>query len=94
MNNYNNGTYYNNQGKPLSYYIKNFLLVFLFVVIFVFLLLWLLPNKASINPISNQIFQSNLSNMKDVTTSYYTKDRLPEDEGDTSAYTASNGFLV
>ena len=63
MNNYNNGQYYNNgnSGKPLSYYIKNFLLVFLFVVIIIFLLLWLLPNKANINPISDQIFQSNLN---------------------------------
>ena len=91
MNNYNNGQYYNNgyqtQSKPLSYYIKNFLLAFLFVVIFLFLLLWLLPNKASINPLSDQIFQNNLTGMKDVTTSYYTKDRLPQNEGESKKLT-------
>ena len=91
MNNYNNNQYYNNgynnQGKPLSYYIKRFLLAFLFIVIFIFLLLWLLPNKASINPISDQIFQNNLTNMKDVTTSYYTKDRLPQNEGESKKLT-------
>ena len=99
-NNMNNGYYtdYNNMPyykKPLSHYIKRFLIGFLCAALFIFLLLWLFPTKANLNeslnsalnPFYDRIFQENLNTMKEVAIGYFTTDRLPKKEGDTKKLT-------
>ncbi len=93
MNNYqNNGQpvqYYNNgyNRRPLSSYIIRFLLAFLFAALLIFILLWLFPTKSALNPLYDRIFQDNLNTMKEVSTAYYTTERLPKNEGDTKKMT-------
>lgn len=99
-NNMNNGYYndYNNMPyykKPLSHYIKRFLIGFLCAALFIFILLWLFPTKSglndslsdALNPFYDRIFQENLNTMKEVAIAYYTTDRLPQKEGDTKKLT-------
>ena len=92
-NNYSNNNYdYNNyetntNKKPLSYYIKRFLLAFLFIVIVIFLLLWIFPTKSALNPFYDKIFGENINTMKEVAIAYYTTERLPKDAGDTKRLT-------
>lgn len=97
-NNMNNGYYdYNNPyyKKPLSHYIKRFLIGFLCAALFIFILLWLFPTKSNLtdslnealNPFYDRIFQENLDTMKEVAIAYYTTDRLPKKEGDTKKLT-------
>ena len=92
-NNYSNNNYdYNNyetntNKKPLSYYIKRFLLAFLFIVIVIFLLLWIFPTKSALNPFYDKIFGENINTMKEVAIAYYTTERLPKDVGDTERLT-------
>ena len=92
-NNYSNNNYdYNNyetntNKKPLSYYIKRFLLAFLFIVIVIFLLLWIFPTKSALNPFYDKIFGENINTMKEVAIAYYTTERLPKDVGDTKRLT-------
>ena len=91
-NDYNNMTYYK---KPLSHYIKRFLIGFLCAALFIFLLLWLFPTKSNLNdslnsalnPFYDRIFQENLDTMKEDAIAYYTTDRLPKKEGDTKKLT-------
>lgn len=87
-NNMNNG-YNNNQNdrKPLSHYIKKFLIAFLFAAIIIFILLWLFPTKSALNPFYDKIFKENIDTMKEVATAYYTTDRLPKKVGDTEKLT-------
>lgn len=76
-------TNYNNS-KPLSYYLKRFLLFFLCIVILIFVLLW---GKSLFNPLYDRIFAENLNTMKEVATSYYTLERLPEKVGESDTIT-------
>lgn len=82
----------NNNKKPLTHYIKNFLVGFLLIVILLLLLVWIFPtnstiqkllnsNKEETNEFSNY-FQENINLLKDVAESYFTLERLPKNEGD------------
>ncbi len=75
--------------------IKDVVLQVILVVLFVFLLLWLFPTKSyvdnkidsTLSPFYNQIFTTNINNMKDAAISYYTTSRLPKNIGDKSKLT-------
>lgn len=95
-NGYNNMNYNNGYNKkPLSHYIKNFLLVLLGFILLIFILLWLFPTKAGIkdnlmealNPLYDRIYQDNLNNMKEAAITYYTTERLPKTEGSSKTMT-------
>ena len=84
--------YNENNKKPLTHYIKNFLVGFLLIVILLLLLVWIFPtnstiqkllnsNKEETNEFSNY-FQENINLLKDVAESYFTLERLPKNEGD------------
>lgn len=70
--------------------IKDVVLQVILVVLFVFLLLWLFPTKSYVDnkidskltPFYNQIFTTNINNMKDAAVSYFTTSRLPKNIGD------------
>lgn len=70
--------------------IKDVVLQVVLVVLFVFLLLWLFPTKSYVDnkidsklaPLYNQIFTTNINNMKEAAVSYFTTSRLPKNIGD------------
>ena len=92
---------YENRGFPF----RNFLLKLILIIIFVFLLVWLLPkfiapavnkdlknnssNTTQINALTSQIFSDNLNKMKEAAISYYTDERLPENNGEFKQMTLS-----
>jgi len=77
-------TNYGSNSKPLSYYLKRFLLFFLGVVVLIFVLLW---GKSLFNPLYDRIFADNINTMKEVATSYYTLERLPKKVGESDTLT-------
>ena len=70
--------------------IKDVVLQVILVALFVFLLLWLFPTKSYVDnkidskltPFYNQIFTTNINNMKEAAVSYFTTSRLPKNIGD------------
>lgn len=92
---------YENRGFPF----RNFLLKLILIIIFVFLLVWLLPkfitptinkniknngnNNSDVSALTSQIFADNLKRMKEAAISYYTDERLPQNEGDYKEMTLS-----
>ncbi len=92
---------YENRGFPF----RNFLLKLILIIIFVFLLVWLLPkfiaptinknikesnvSSSEINALTSQIFSDNLNKMKEAAISYYTDERLPQEEGEFKKMTLS-----
>lgn len=77
--------------------IKDVVLQVILVVLFVFLLLWLFPTKSYVDnkidskltPFYNQIFTTNINNMKEAAISYFTTSRLPKNIGDKERLTLS-----
>lgn len=77
--------------------IKDVVLQVILVVLFVFLLLWLFPTKSYVDnkidsklePFYNQIFTTNINNMKEAAISYFTTPRLPKTIGDKEKLTLS-----
>lgn len=77
--------------------IKDVVLQVILVVLFVFLLLWLFPTKSYVDnkidsklePFYNQIFTTNINNMKEAAISYFTTPRLPKNIGDKEKLTLS-----
>ena len=77
--------------------IKDVVLQVVLVVLFVFLLLWLFPTKSYVDnkidsklePFYNQIFTTNINNMKEAAISYFTTPRLPKNIGDKEKLTLS-----
>lgn len=69
--------------------IKDFILKLILIIIFVLLLIWLVPwpNMDSLNPLKDQIFNSNLQRMKEAGITYFTTERLPEEVGDKTTLT-------
>lgn len=71
--------------------LKNTIIQFLFILLFIFLLMWIFPTKSfineSIDPFKNQIFNDNLTIMKDAAKDYFTLERLPEEVGDSVTLT-------
>ena len=84
--------YNENNKRPLTHYIKNFLVGFLLIVILLLLLVWIFPTNSSIQKLLNSnkeeteefsnYFQENINLLKDVAESYFTLERLPQNEGD------------
>ena len=81
----------NNNGFTLKDVIFNLL----FIILFVFILLWLFPSKFYLNQYSmdggiynseetqnNQVFNHNITAMKEAAISYFTTSRLPKKIGD------------
>lgn len=69
--------------------IKDFILKLILIIIFVLLLIWLVPwpNMDSLNPLKDQIFNSNLQTMKEAGITYFTTERLPVEVGDKTTLT-------
>ena len=69
--------------------IKDFILKLILIIIFVLLLIRLVPwpNMDSLNPLKDQIFNSNLQRMKEAGITYFTTERLPEEVGDKTTLT-------
>ncbi len=69
---------------------KNIVLKLLAIVIAIFIIIWLFPTKGYINSqidkkigtSENQVFNNNISIIKDAALGYYNGDRLPESDGD------------
>lgn len=80
----------NNNGFTLKDVIFNLL----FIILFVFILLWLFPSKFYLNEYgmnggylsdetqTNQVFNHNITTMKEAAISYFTTSRLPKKVGD------------
>ncbi len=74
--------------RPRRSLLKEFIMKLILIIIFVLLLLWLVPwpNMDSymnaLNPLKDQIFNSNLQTMKDAGITYFTSERLPAKVGD------------
>ena len=75
--------------------IRDIIIQVLFVAIFVFLLLWLFPMKSDFKgafaeplaPLYDQIFNQNVTNMKETAITYYTTPRLPKKVGEETKMT-------
>ena len=82
-----------NEDRPWGQMLKQFIMKLIMVIIFVLLLIWLVPwpNMDSyikaINPLKDQIFNSNLQTMKDAGITYFTSERLPVEVGDKTTLT-------
>ena len=72
---------YNDDEEKRSLPIKTFLISLILIIIFVLLLVWLLP-MPNLTGLNNRIFNSNIQEMKDAAIPYFTKDKLPQNEGD------------
>ena len=73
-----------------SHTLRNFLLGLLLVVIFVLLLVWLLPKVLKFpnyDGLNDRIFNSNVNEMKDASINYFTRERLPQKEGESVTLT-------
>ncbi len=74
--------------RPRRSLLKEFIMKLILIIIFVLLLLWLVPwpNMDSymnaLNPLKDQIYNSNLQTMKDAGITYFTTERLPVKVGD------------
>lgn len=74
--------------RPRRSLLKEFIMKLILIIIFVLLLLWLVPwpNMDSymnaLNPLKDQIYNSNLQTMKDAGITYFTSERLPVNVGD------------
>ena len=63
--------------------LKEFVMRLILIIIFVLLLLWIIPwSKMDVNPLKDQIFNANLQTMKEAGITYFTTERLPQNEGD------------
>jgi len=82
-----------------SFSVRSLILQILFVVLTVFLLLWLFPTKnyvkdyandaftEKLQPLYNQIYNQNITTMKEAAISYFTTDRLPSKVGESVTIT-------
>ena len=68
--------------------LKEFIMKLILIIIFVLLLIWLVPwpnmdsYMKAINPLKDQIFNTNLQTMKEAGITYFTSERLPKEVGD------------
>jgi len=77
-----------NERKDFSL-LKNFILRLILIIIFVLLLIWLVPwpDMSGLAPLQEQIFNNNITAMKEAAIGYYTTERLPENVGDKKTMT-------
>lgn len=81
-------------------FIKDFIIKLLYMFLFLFLFMWLYPapkvdlsevevkvDKTELEPLFAGIFNDNITAMKEAARSYYTTDRLPETNGDSTKMT-------
>ena len=75
-----------------TFTLKDVIFNLLFIVLFVLILLWLFPSKSflenngiynSVETQTNQVFNHNITTMKEAAISYFTTSRLPKKVGDT-----------
>ena len=69
-----------------SSFIRDLLVKVLLIVIFIFLLMYLFP-MPNLSPFYSSIFNDNVQTMKDAAEDYFTKDRMPQNVGDSSKLT-------
>jgi hypothetical protein len=69
-----------------SFFIRDLIVRVLLIVLFIFLLMFLFP-MPNLTPIYNRIFNDNVQTMKEAAEDYFTKERMPEKEGDSSKLT-------
>lgn len=67
-------------------FIRDLIIKIFLILLFVFLITLLFP-MPNLTPFYNRIFNDNVQTMKDAAEDYFTKDRMPEKEGDTSKLT-------
>ena len=82
-----------------SFSVRSLILQILFVVLTIFLLLWLFPTKnyvkdyandaftEKLQPLYNQIYNQNITTMKEAAINYFTNDRLPSKVGESVTIT-------
>lgn len=79
---------YTEERPRRGHLLKEFIMRLILIIIFVLLLIWLVPWPNmdsyinSLNPLKDQIFNSNLQTMKDAGITYFTTERLPKEVGD------------
>ena len=84
---------YTEERPRRGHLLKEFIMKLILIIIFVLLLIWLVPWPNmdsyinSLNPLKDQIFNSNLQTMKDAGITYFTSERLPENVGDKTTLT-------
>ncbi|MDD6879333.1 MAG: hypothetical protein PUD59_03770 [bacterium] len=69
-----------------SFSLRKILLTLILIIVFIILLIWLIP-KFNLNGLKNRVFNDNLREMKDAAINYYTTEKLPQNEGDSSTLT-------
>ena len=84
---------YTEEKPRRGHLLKEFIMKLILIIIFVLLLIWLVPwpNMDSyinaLNPLKDQIFNSNLQTMKEAGITYFTSERLPKEVGDKTTLT-------
>lgn len=79
---------YTEERPRRGHLLKEFIMKLILIIIFVLLLIWLVPWPNmdsyinSLNPLKDQIFNSNLQTMKEAGITYFTTERLPKEVGD------------
>ena len=73
-----------NNGSRINWF--DIIVKLILIIVFVLLLVWLMP-KNNVTGINDAVFRNNVDTMKDAAKSYYTKDRLPVNVGESSRLT-------
>lgn len=81
---------YDEEEKTFS--LKKILLTLILIILFIILLIWLIPKfnsniNLNLDGLKNRVFNDNIREMKEAAISYYTTDRLPQEEGDSVTLT-------
>lgn len=81
----------NNEKKDFSL-LKNFIMKLILIIIFILMLIKFVPwpDMSGIAPLQEQIFNSNITTMKEAAIAYYTTERLPLNVGDKKTLTLEN----
>ena len=67
-------------------FIRDLVIKIFLILLFIFLLTLIFPTP-NLTPLYNRIFNDNIQTMKDAAENYFTKERMPEKEGDSSKLT-------
>lgn len=76
----------NEESNERNTFFRGLIVKILLVLLFVFLLMWLFP-MPNLSPFYDKIFAANMDTMTEAAKSYYTVERLPEEEGETKKLT-------
>ncbi len=72
--------------RSKSGFIRDLIIKIFLILLFVFLITLIFPIP-NLTPIYNRIFNDNVQTMKDAAENYFTKERMPQNEGDSSKLT-------